>query len=277
MDSNRIDQFRYETLIEQLQNTDLKISDLILGKNLGKGTFGSVREVTLKKLAKSPIFALKTVSKRDMEELKQTKHIESERLILEIIDHPFIIRCISQFEDQKNIYFLFERAEGGELFRNLQKQGRFTSYHVRFYLCEILLALRYLHINDIVYRDLKPENILLSRNGHIRLIDFGFSKIIEDNRTYTLCGTPEYVAPELLLNKRNGYGKSIDWWALGILIYELLTGHPPFNDTEPCNIYKKIIKNDVDFPYFIEEQSKRLILELLESKPSRRLGVKDVR
>ncbi len=120
---------------------------------------------------------------------------------------------------------LFEFVSGGEIFSHLRKEGRFSEDVTLFYASEILLALKHLHMNNIVYRDLKPENVLINYNGHIKLADFGFAKILGDcGRTYTLCGTPEYLAPEIIKGKKKGYSKSVDWWALGILIYEMLVG-----------------------------------------------------
>ena len=120
---------------------------------------------------------------------------------------------------------LFEYISGGELFSRLRKDGRFANDVALFYATEILLAIQYLHKRDIVYRDLKPENLLIDKYGHIKITDFGFAKRIENNRTFTLCGTPEYLAPEIIKGSKVGYGKSVDWWAIGILIFEMLSGY----------------------------------------------------
>jgi len=130
----------------------------------------------------------------------------------------------ASFQDTKYIYMLFEYISGGELFSRLRKDGRFSNDVALFYGCEILLAIQYLHRKEIVYRDLKPENLLIDKHGHIKITDFGFAKRIENDRTYTLCGTPEYLAPEIIKGSKVGYGKSVDWWALGILIFEMLSG-----------------------------------------------------
>ena len=132
---------------------------------------------------------------------------------------------------------LFEFVSGGELFSRLRKEGRFANDVALFYATEILHALQYLHTKDTVYRDLKPENLLINKDGHIKLADFGFAKIIENDRTYTLCGTPEYLAPEIIKGNKVGYGKSVDWWALGILIFEMLSGYPPFYDSQPMYFF----------------------------------------
>lgn len=168
---------------------------------------------------------------------------------------------------------LFEYISGGELFSRLRKDGRFSNDVALFYACEILLSIQYLHQKDIVYRDLKPENLLIDKYGHIKITDFGFAKRIENNRTYTLCGTPEYLAPEIIKGSKVGYGKSVDWWALGILIFEMLSGYPPFYDNEPIGIYKKIIAGIIEFPRFFDVRSKDLIRKLLNPELSLRLGV----
>jgi len=145
---------------------------------------------------------------------------------------------------------LFDYISGGELFSRLRKEGRFSYDVTLFYSSEIFLSIQYLHKLNIAYRDLKPENLLIDKDGHIKLTDFGFAKTIENDRTFTLCGTPEYLAPEIIKGAKVGYGKSVDWWALGVLIFEMLSGYPPFYDNEPIGIYKKIVTGIIEFPRF---------------------------
>ena len=171
---------------------------------------------------------------------------------------------------------LFEFVCGGELFSRLRKDGRFSNDVALFYGVEIIMALQYLHQQDIVYRDLKPENLLIDKDGHIKLADFGFAKRVETDKTYTLCGTPEYLAPEIIKGSKVGYGKSVDWWALGILIFEMLSGYPPFYDNEPIGIYKRILSGVIEFPKFFSVYAKDLIRKLLNPELSKRLGVTDV-
>jgi serine/threonine protein kinase len=151
--------------------------------------------------------------------------------------------------DQKYLYFVLEFVAGGELFTVLRTQGNFSEDQTKFYGAHIITIFEYLHSKNIIYRDLKPENVLINTNGYLKLADFGFAKII-DGKTYTLCGTPEYLAPEIILNK--GHGKPVDWWTLGILIYEMLVGIDPFNDDDPMMIYQKIIKGKIKFPKSID-------------------------
>lgn len=173
---------------------------------------------------------------------------------------------------------LFEYLAGGELFSRLRREGRFSVDVTLLYSSEILLALQFLHLNKIVYRDLKPENLLIDNTGHIKLADFGFAKILEDERTFTLCGTPEYLAPEIVKgsSSKAGYGKSVDWWALGILLFEMLAGYPPFYDCDPNGIYKKIQVGIIEFPRFFSLRTKDLIRKLLNPEIKYRLGCQDV-
>ena len=156
-----------------------------------------------------------------------------------------IVNMYGSFHDPRYIYLLLEYIVGGEFFTHLRKAGRFENEQSKFYASQIAAIFEYCHSKNIVYRDLKPENILINMDGYMKLSDFGFAKVIE-HRTYTLCGTPEYIAPEVLLNK--GHGKPVDWWTLGILIYEMIVGYPPFVDEDPMHIYQKILSGKIVFP-----------------------------
>jgi len=257
------------------KNRDLRIEDFEISTTLGTGTFGRVRQVKLKTDPTKTVYALKMLKKTEILRLNQVEHIKSERAILEEISHPFLVNLKASFQDTKYIYMLFEYISGGELFSRLRKDGRFSNDVALFYGCEIYLAIQYLHKKDIVYRDLKPENLLIDKFGHIKITDFGFAKRIENDRTYTLCGTPEYLAPEIIKGSKVGYGKSVDWWALGILIFEMLSGYPPFYDNEPVGIYKKIIAGIIEFPRFFDVKAKDLIRKLLNPEISFRMGVND--
>ena len=164
---------------------------------------------------------------------------------------------------------LFEYICGGELFSRLRKEGRFSNDIALFYTTEIVLVFEYLHQKGISYRDLKPENLLIDRQGHIKITDFGFAKYVQD-RTYTLCGTPEYLAPEIIQSK--GHGMPVDWWALGILIYEMIAGFPPFYDESPFGIYQRILSGRIEFGRVFNYKAKDLIKKLLQGSPRRRYG-----
>ena len=229
--------------------------------------------------------------------LKQVDHIMSEKAILQAINHPMIITLYGTSQDDLHLYMYMEFVSGGELFSHLRRAGRFTNDTGKFFAASIILAMQHLHGKpppaprekeprapprardaksrllapalDIVYRDLKPENLLLDEFGYLKITDFGFAKKVED-RTWTLCGTPEYLAPEIIQSK--GHGKAVDWWALGILIYEMLAGYPPFYDENPFGIYQKILAGKVEFPRHFDVHAKDLIKKLLTADRSKRLG-----
>ncbi|BFZ00977.1 hypothetical protein BsWGS_04016 [Bradybaena similaris] len=201
--------------------------------------------------------------------LKQEDHIMSEKQILASICHPFLVNLLWSHKDDTFLYMLMEYVPGGELFSYLRNMGRFGSLAGNFYASEIIVALEYLHAKSIVYRDLKPENLLLDREGHLKITDFGFAKVVED-RTWTLCGTPEYLAPEIILSK--GHNKAVDWWSLGVLIYEMLAGYPPYYAENPFGIYEKIIAGKIEWPKHIDSVAKDLIKKLLNPDRTRRLG-----
>ena len=162
-----------------------------------------------------------------------------------------------------------ELVLGGELLTHLRRAGRFSNDTARTYAAQVVLALQYLHSIDITYRDLKPENLLIDDKGYIKMTDFGFAKEITD-RAWTLCGTPDYLAPEVIQSK--GHGKARDWWALGVLIYEMLAGYPPFHDENTFGIYQKILLGRIDYPRHFDVQAKDVIRRLLQPDRSKRLG-----
>ncbi|XP_063682792.1 cAMP-dependent protein kinase catalytic subunit PRKX-like isoform X1 [Bolinopsis microptera] len=238
---------------------------------LGTGTFGRV-VLTQHNLTKA-YYALKILKMSEILRLRQLEHVKNEKEILLQVSHPFIIKLHAVHKDKAHVFMVLEYSPGGELFTYLRAAGRFPTRTGLFYAAEIVSALDYLHSLNIVYRDLKPENLLLDTEGHIKITDFGFAKTIADRqspRTWTLCGTPEYLAPEIIQSK--GHGKGVDWWALGILIYEMLVGYPPFYDENPLGIYEKILAGHAEFPRFVDPTSKSLIRSLLTVDRTRRLG-----
>jgi serine/threonine protein kinase len=165
------------------------------------------------------------------------EHVLNEKSLLSTIDHPGIIKLYTTWNDLNNLYLLLEYVPGGELFYYIRLYGQLTLEMTRFYCAEIILILEYLHSRNFIYRDLKPENILLDCDGHLKLIDFGFAKFVID-RTWTMCGTPSYLAPEIIAG--NGHGRAVDWWSFGILFFEMLAGYPPFIDDNPSYLFSKI-------------------------------------
>lgn len=236
-------------------------------QTLGTGTFGRVRLCEMN--STKHVSAMKILSKAEVIRLKQQEHIRSERKILLKVDHPFIVKLYKTFEDPDHVYFLLEYVYGGEVFSHLRQAGRFSKEYTKFYAGQIVLVLKYLHEMNIVYRDLKPENLLISANGYIKITDFGFAKELRED-TSTLCGTPEYLAPEIIQSK--GHGLAVDWWALGILMFEMLCGYPPFYDDNPFGIYQKILVGKIDFPKYFDDYGKDLVKRLLIADKTQRLG-----
>ncbi|CAK8674002.1 cGMP-dependent protein kinase 1-like isoform X2 [Clavelina lepadiformis] len=224
-----------------LVSTSLK--DLEKIGTLGVGGFGRVDLVKLK-TQDHRTFALKRMKKAYIVETKQQDHIISEKIILRDTNNPFIIQLYQTFKDKKFVYMLMEACLGGELWTKLRDDRYFGEKQAKFYTACVVEAIEYLHVHGIVFRDLKPENLLLDKKGYVKLVDFGFAKrLYYGEKTWTFCGTPDYVPPELILNKGHDY--AVDYWALGILIFEMLTGNPPFSSSEPMQVYKKAL-NGID-------------------------------
>ena len=245
----------------------MALSDFKLYETLGTGTFGRVR--LCKHRTTGKFYAIKILNKSSVIELKQVAHVKSEKSVLEEVSHGCIVNLISSFQDTDRLYMVFEYVPGGELFSHLRKIGKFPNDVAKYYAAELVLALAHLHTQNIVYRDLKPENLMLDKHGHIKITDFGFAKRVTE-RTYTLCGTPEYLAPEII--QCNGHNKGVDWWALGILIFEMLVGYPPFIAGTPLKLYRKILHNKLEVPNFLRSSASDIIVSLLEKNPSKRLG-----
>jgi len=216
---------------------------------------------------------MKVLNKKSIIDRGELQHTKAEQSILTKLDCPFLVSLHWSFQTTDKLYFIMDFVNGGELFFHLQKEKSFNAKRVQFYSAEIVLGLEYLHKMGVIYRDLKPENILLTNQGHICMTDFGISKeglTAKDARTATFCGTPEYLAPEVL--KGQQYGKEVDWWSLGTLIYEMLTGLPPFYSEDVQLMYSKIMKEKLHFPKKMSEEAKSLISALLDRNPVDRLA-----
>ncbi|OIW32967.1 camp-dependent protein kinase catalytic subunit [Coniochaeta ligniaria NRRL 30616] len=244
------------------------LADFEILRTLGTGSFGRVHLVQSRHNQR--FYAVKVLKKAQVVKMKQVEHTNDERKMLGEVKHPFLITLWGTFQDAKNLYMVMDFVEGGELFSLLRKSGRFPNPVAKFYAAEVTLALEYLHTRNIIYRDLKPENLLLDRHGHLKITDFGFAKRVPD-KTWTLCGTPDYLAPEVVSNK--GYNKSVDWWSLGILIYEMLCGYTPFWDGgSPMKIYENIMKGKVKYPAYINPDAQDLLERLITADLTKRLG-----
>lgn len=248
--------------------------DFELRKVLGKGGYGKVfqvRKVTGKDAGTT--FAMKVLRKASIaRNQKDTAHTKAERNILEEVKHPFIVDLKYAFQTGGKLYLILEYLSGGELFMHLEREGIFLEDTACFYLSEIILALEHLHGQGIIYRDLKPENILLDAHGHVKLTDFGLCKehIQEGIVTHTFCGTIEYMAPEILT--RSGHGKEVDWWSLGALMYDMLTGAPPFTAENRKKTIEKILRGKLNLPPYLTADAKDLIRKLLKRQVTARLG-----
>ena len=219
------------------------------------------------------MFALKVLRKDNIIKRNQVEHTKTERSVLGYVSHPFIVSMNMAFQSKDKLYFVLDYCAGGELFFHLGKLGKFPENRARFYSAEIILAISYVHSLDIIYRDLKPENVLLDAKGHIRLTDFGLSKEGISNSSSganSFCGTPEYLAPEIL--NRQGHGRAVDWWSLGALLYEMLSGLPPFYCQDRERLFEKIRKSELQYPPSLSRPSKHLLRGLLTKDPTKRLG-----
>uniref|UniRef100_A0A4W5RH88 cGMP-dependent protein kinase n=1 Tax=Hucho hucho TaxID=62062 RepID=A0A4W5RH88_9TELE len=235
--------------------------DLEVIATLGMGGFGRVELVKLRD--EDTTFALKCIKKKHIVDTRQQEHIYSEKNILQQTNSHFIVRLFRTFRDDKYVYMLLEVCLGGELWSVLRDMSSFEDQTARFCIACVLEAFDYLHARGIIYRDLKPENLLLDAEGYVKMVDFGFAKRIGlGKKTWTFCGTPEYVAPEVIMNKGHDFGA--DCWSLGILIFELLTGSPPFSGTDPIKIYTMVLHGieKVDFPKRISKRPDDLIRRL---------------
>lgn len=251
----------------------IRLKDLVKFRILGVGTFGKVWLVNNKKSGNA--YALKMLNKREIIGHHQVEGVIREKNIMSSIKHPFVVNLVSTFQDDRSLYMLIELVQGGELFSVIHTETRdgIPNANARFYAACILESLAHLHHRHITYRDLKPENILIDARGYCVLVDLGFAKIVMD-KTYTLCGTPEYLAPEIILSK--GHDKGVDYWAFGVLIYEMLVGRSPFYSygTDQVSLFKRIVQVKYSFPAggTVNEVAQDLIQRLIVRRQSNRFG-----
>ena len=254
---------------ETMPPKKMTLGDFELVRTLGVGSFGRVKYGKYKGDGNN--YAVKFMKKHEIIKLKQVDHINGERTLMAQVRHPYIVSMIGSFKDDRYVFIVMQVITGGEMFTHLRKARKFSDEVSKFYGLQVGSAFAFCHSKNIIHRDLKPENLLLDTLGYSKLTDFGFAKVVEPGaRTYTLCGTPEYIAPEVLLNK--GHGKPVDWWCLGILIYEMIVGQPPFCDEDPMGIYQKILAGKVYFPKYFDKDAKSLVKHLLTADLSKRYG-----
>ncbi|KAL7713505.1 Protein kinase C [Entamoeba marina] len=243
---------------------------------LGKGAYGKVFLVKMKNT--DDYFAMKTIEKKQVIEYEEIEHTMSERRILSKLHHPFLVNLHYSFQTPSHLFYIIDYCPGGELYYYLQKKRSVTEEDAKFYAAQILLAIEHLHSSRIVYRDIKPENILIDSDGYLRLTDFGLSKenVGKDNTTGTFCGTPEYLAPEVVIGKN--YAESVDWWGFGILIYEMIHGNAPFTSEDIQDLFQLIVHTPLKFPTesYPSLECKECITQLLVKDPSKRLTDPDL-
>jgi len=239
---------------------------------IGRGSFGKVMRVALKSDPLKRPLAMKIMRKDVIIREGFQQGATHEKAILQQIDHPFIVKLHFAFQTRERLYLILDLLSGGELFFHLKSEGRFSIQRAKLYCAEITSALRHLHARDIVYRDLKPENIVLDKDGHACLTDFGLAKTeISKELAHTFCGTPEYLAPEVLQGK--AHGTAVDWWSLGCVLYEMLSGLPPFYSEDVNTMYDYILKKELTFDSsLIPPDAQDLISKWLHRDPAQRLA-----
>jgi len=236
---------------------------------LGKGAFGLVTFVADPNSAMT--FALKAIRKHDIVEHEQVEHIVNEKNIQMSLRSPFCVKLFRTYKDKYRVYLLLEACTGGDIFTILRKQRRFPESTARFYAGCIIAAFDHMHARDIIYRDLKPENLVLNESGYAKITDFGFAKKVE-GKTNTVCGTPDYLAPEVIVG--SGHGKGVDFWTLGVFMFECINGQAPFYAKKDMDRYRKILRSSVSFTKRMSKESKDIITKLLRKRPTKRLGIR---
>lgn len=245
------------------------LKDFEILKVIGRGSFGKVLKVV--RSGTKEIYAMKALRKDVVVRENMVQNTKAEKMILQNVQHPYIVRLHYAFQTKERLYLILDLLPGGELFFHLKREGTFNVERVRLYAAEIACALGHLHGMDVVYRDLKPENIVLDNDGHACLTDFGLAKteIPGKQQTYTFCGTPEYIAPEIL--QGTGHGRAVDWWALGVLTFEMLAGLPPFYAEEVEEMYALILGRPLEFPPEMPEDAQGILVKLLDRDKDVRL------
>jgi len=258
----------------------IKLENLVAKRTIGTGTFGRVKLVQDKTTDK--VYALKCLQKHHIKKSHQVKNVIAEKNAMACMNDPFVLKLFNTFQDANQLYMALEIVYGGELWSlmyqsqalNRTALGGFQENHARMYACNVLGGFEHIHATGYAYRDLKPENLLIDKDGYVKIVDFGFAiKLAPGQKTQTLCGTPEYLSPELVLSK--GHDRGVDFWAFGILIYEMLCGGTPFADEEHSRIFVKIVHSQrcLTFPGGLNRDVEHLIRRLLNPNPSLRLGM----
>lgn len=266
---------RGQTIFSKDKGTEVCLEDFNVKTVIGKGSFGKV--FLVEKRSDKQIYAMKSIRKDVLIQNDQIESTKLEKQILMQAKHPFLVSMAYIFQTDQKVYFVMNFIRGGELFTHLNKVRRFPESRAKFYAAQIIHAIGYLHNQNIIYRDIKPENILMGEDGYLFLADFGLAKEMSTTDMATsFCGTPEYLAPEIVKNV--GHNHAVDWWSIGILIYEMIVGFPPFYHKNQNTMYELIEKFPVRFPdpdkhkIVMSEEAKDLITKLLTKDPKERIG-----
>uniref|UniRef100_A0A3B3X1Y0 Protein kinase C n=1 Tax=Poecilia mexicana TaxID=48701 RepID=A0A3B3X1Y0_9TELE len=252
--------------------TRVNVDNFVFHKVLGKGSFGKVLLAELK--GRGEYFAIKALKKDVvlMDDDVECTMVEKRVLAL-AWENPFLTHLYCTFQTKEHLFFVMEYLNGGDLMFHIQEKGRFDLNRATFYSAEIVCGLQFLHSKGIIYRDLKLDNVMLDHEGHIKIADFGMCKenVFGENRATTFCGTPDYIAPEILLGQK--YSFSVDWWSFGVLLYEMLIGQSPFHGDDEDELFESIRVDTPHYPRWINKDAKDLLERLFERDPSRRLGI----
>ena len=259
-----------------IKKNKVKLEDFTIIRLIGVGSYGKV--YVAKKNSNDQLYAIKVLNKEYITIKNQKHSINTERTLLAKLNHPFVMKLNYAFQTKKSLYFITKFMYGGELNYHIYngENSYFSEEKAKFYAAEIVLALNYLHQNRCIYRDLKPENILIDLDGHIKLTDFGLSKLCDSStcKTKTMCGTPEYLAPEILFSKE--YGIQVDWWSLGVIIYEMISGYLPFKIMPNEKVTKSVYKQKIKFFDHFSKDAKDLIKRLLEYNSKKRINYEQI-
>lgn len=259
----------FQNLYKDKSISSYKITDFSVIRKLGSGSFGKVILAQTKK--DDHLYAIKVIDKRAVIKGKHFQYVHNEKRILQSLNFPFVVYLKYFFVDFNFLYFVMPFVPGGDFYDYLQEHKPLVESHAKFYICQLVLALEYLHYLELIHRDVKPENIMLDAFGYIKLADFGQCiRCYRNDKAWTLTGTPEYMAPEII--KAVGYSYAVDWWALGITLYEMCAGRRPFKHSSTTKLYKIIVQLSYEIPPTFTKHLTSLVKQLLANSSVKRIG-----